>query len=94
MFRHTDLGRRICLAEEKLDALWERPPPPLTVTEISTSALESLVLQTETRLVRGGLSGNHLRRVSPPAWGTLTRLDLGRRIRNVCERFAPEALYL
>ena len=42
------------------------PTTTLTVTEISTSALECLVLQTETRLVRGGPSGTPLRRVNPP----------------------------
>ena len=38
---------------------WASPSdePPLSVTEISTSALESLVLSSETKSVRGGLSG-------------------------------------
>ena len=33
------------------------PPPTLSVREISTSALERLVLPSETKSVRGGLSG-------------------------------------
>ena len=69
------------LSRKKSGALRERTPPPLTVTEISISALECLVLQLETHLVRGGLSGNHLRRVNLPGRGSLTRLDLSRRIR-------------
>ena len=56
------------------------PPPTLSVTEISISVLECLVLQLETHLVRGGLSTEPFKEANASAWSILTRLDLGRRI--------------
>ena len=70
--RHTDLGRRIALGHfdlyERSKYLFRRAvivrplgpnpqPPPLRVLEISIPAIERLVLPSETKSVRGDLSG-------------------------------------
>ena len=54
-------AKRTCFVERKLGVPLRRPPPPpLSVPEISTSALEYRVLPSETKSVRGDLSGGDI----------------------------------
>ena len=61
--RHTD-----CRSAD-WTATGNEPPPPLSVPEISISALECLVLQLETHLVRGGLSTEPFKEANASAKG-------------------------
>mgnify|MGYP005742950457 CR=1 FL=1 len=58
--RPSDTTNIVVLPKKNGAPPCREPTPTLTVTEISTSALECLVLQSETKSVRRGFSGGDI----------------------------------